>query len=344
MRLKKLLFGIIGTAALIASSVFCGCDFTAGKQEEGDRGGNGGAIVSAGESAGIELTSVKLMADEYEENGVSALAETAYTLTATIKPETTSNKLVNWSVAFANAESAWASGKSVTDYVTVTPTSSGALTATVACLAPFGEQIKVTVTSRDNAEAKADCTVDYAKKITDISKLTFTGNGDKTSYGTDDMALSVGAMTLDFDMTATGIEVVPVYSDYTLEDSFSYTYTYQYESSYISNIESAGWSDYLASDASSERSFDFVNGFKVGRYVGGNILTSTGMNLIQTNAIAGNKYAEIIQNTNGNLFTVKVTATGSYSTYVYTKAIVAAGMTYNINAETVSLSLTSLVF
>ena len=33
------------------------------------------------------------------------------------------------------------------------------------CLENFGEQILITVTSRDNAEAKATCTVDYARKL-----------------------------------------------------------------------------------------------------------------------------------------------------------------------------------
>lgn len=71
------------------------------------------------------------------------------------------NKKVDWSVSFKNANSTWAAGKKVTDYVTVTPTSDGSLTATVANLGEFGEQIKITVTSRDNPTAKAECTVDY---------------------------------------------------------------------------------------------------------------------------------------------------------------------------------------
>ena len=55
----------------------------------------------------------------------------------------------------------WSEGKTVTDYVTVTPTSDGALTANVECLKDFGAQVKVTVTSRDNTDVKANCLVDY---------------------------------------------------------------------------------------------------------------------------------------------------------------------------------------
>lgn len=39
------------------------------------------------------------------------------------------------------------------------------MTATVACVKDFGEQVIVTVKSLDNAEASAQCTVDYVEKI-----------------------------------------------------------------------------------------------------------------------------------------------------------------------------------
>ena len=113
----------------------------------------------------MQLTASKLSSSEYAENGVSTQAESAYTLTATVKPEDAENKAVDWSIAFVNASSAWASGKSVTDYVTVTPSADGALTAVVTNLGEFGEQIKVTVTSRGNPSASAECTVDYIQKV-----------------------------------------------------------------------------------------------------------------------------------------------------------------------------------
>ena len=87
----------------------------------------------------MQLTASKLSSSEYAENGVSTQAESAYTLTATVKPEDAENKAVDWSIAFVNASSAWASGKSVTDYVTVTPSADGALTAVVTNLGEFGE-------------------------------------------------------------------------------------------------------------------------------------------------------------------------------------------------------------
>ena len=104
-------------------------------------------------SHGIKLAAVKLASSEYEAYGVSAQAETAYTLTATITPADAANKAVDWTIAFKNASSEWATGKTVTEYATVTPSADGALTAVVENVAAFGEQIVVKATSRDNAEA-----------------------------------------------------------------------------------------------------------------------------------------------------------------------------------------------
>ena len=107
----------------------------------------------------------------------AAQAETydSVTLTATVKPDSAADKTVDWAVAFVNPSSEWATGKTVTDYVTVTPSSDGSTTATVKCLQPFGEQIKITVTSRMNTEATASCTVDFAArpKIFIVSGIDF---------------------------------------------------------------------------------------------------------------------------------------------------------------------------
>lgn len=125
----------------------------------------GGLVIGDGEGNGINLTAVKLMSSEYEDYGVSALAESAYTLTATVYPEDASNKALDWIVSFVDPSASWAVGKTVTDYVTVTPTSDGALTAVVANVEAFGAQMEVKATSRDNPEVSATCTVDYLQRI-----------------------------------------------------------------------------------------------------------------------------------------------------------------------------------
>ena len=136
---------------------------------------NGETVIGESTGNGVKVMSAKIAKEDYVANGISPLAETAYTLTATVLPADTTNKKVDWSIAFKNASSTWASGKTVTDYVTVTPSADGALTAVVACLQPFGEQIKVTVTSQDNAEAKAEVSVDYVKRLTGAG-LSIGGN------------------------------------------------------------------------------------------------------------------------------------------------------------------------
>ena len=86
-------------------------------------------------------------------------------IVATITPNDAANKAVDWSVAFVNATSAWANGKTATDYITAEPTTDGALTAAITCKEAFGERIKITVTSRDNPDASASCTVDYKQQF-----------------------------------------------------------------------------------------------------------------------------------------------------------------------------------
>ena len=86
-------------------------------------------------------------------------------LAVTVTPTTAAAKPLDWTVDFVNADSEWASGKTVTDYVTVTPTVDGAKTATVTCLKAFGEQIKITVTARENSDATASCLLDYKQQL-----------------------------------------------------------------------------------------------------------------------------------------------------------------------------------
>jgi hypothetical protein len=106
----------------------------------------------------------------------SMAASAGVTLTASVTPTTAADKTVDWSVVWNNPASAWASGKSASSYLTVTPSSDGSLTATVNCLAAFGEQVKITVTSRINETATATCAVDYAKRLTDTAELAFNSN------------------------------------------------------------------------------------------------------------------------------------------------------------------------
>lgn len=131
-------------------------------------------------------------------------------LTATVEPENAEDKTVDWTIAFANPSSEWATGKTVTEYVTVTPTENGSLEADVKGLKAFGEQIVVTCTSRANPEAKATCTVDYIRKYTLLTGVSILGDGSSDASATIKINRSDGTIdatntisyTFGYDATA----------------------------------------------------------------------------------------------------------------------------------------------
>ena len=135
-----------------------------------------GFIVTPDEMSGVSL-SVKAMSANGNE--VNALAENSYTVTATIQPATALQR-ANWSVAWKNGSSAWATGKTVTDYVTITPAEEGALTATLACVKPFSEQVILTVSAAGNADKTATCTVDYQQRL-NVNSLKLGGSALSTT-------------------------------------------------------------------------------------------------------------------------------------------------------------------
>lgn len=142
---------------------------------------NGGAVVGESTGNGVKLMSTKIAKEDYAANGISPLAETAYTLTPTVTPEYEHLTFV-WSVEFVNPSSEWATGKTVTDYVTVTPSLPIGSTAAVECKQDFGSQIKVIVKVAGNETAKAECTVDYRKAVKSVplnlSGIAFDTNSD----------------------------------------------------------------------------------------------------------------------------------------------------------------------
>ena len=140
-----------------------------------EEGSTSGMQVGEGEGNGISLMSAKIALEDYEEYGISELAESAVSITATITPAEADDKTVDWSIKWKNASSSWATGKTVTDYVTITPTADGALTANAECKQAFGEQIVITCTSRMNSKATAEVTVDYVKKL-EGTTLTLSQN------------------------------------------------------------------------------------------------------------------------------------------------------------------------
>ena len=134
-------------------------------------------------------------------------------IAANISPYNATDKTVDWSLAFVNEESEWANGKTVTDYVTAVPETDGALVATVSCMQPFGEQIKLTVTSRDNPNASASCLIDYKQMLTGYT-LSVEQSGKTASV---DNETKTGTLYADFSVE------MPITVNYALKKSDVYT-------------------------------------------------------------------------------------------------------------------------
>ena len=222
--------------------VRCGED----KPKEDDKAITDSVVLGGSQGNGMVMASAKLLNSQYDEYGISAQAESAYTLTATIEPEDASNKRVDWKVEYADGTT-----DDVEDYVTVTPTYDGSLTANVECIKAFGKQIVITVTSRDNEEITASCTVDYRKRV--VSTLFYItlnyGGGPEMNaiyYGRD----NTGAVTttknkgITFDFTDSSanyyMDVSVTYSAGTLDCEDEITLTYGFAQPVYNYLGQAG--------------------------------------------------------------------------------------------------------
>ena len=184
----------------------------------------GGAVIGEAQENGIQMMKAAIPVEEYATYGVSERAEKAYTITATVKPDDATNKKVNWSLAFANAESTWAKGKNLSDYVTVSASGTTNSTAVLTCKKAFGEQILLTATSDGDSTKSAVCTVDYAQKVTNAS-LSF-GSLTLENNGTLSPKFQIAA-----DTTGSGGKAAWNYTSdvYTIADTFTVSYDIDYE-------------------------------------------------------------------------------------------------------------------
>lgn len=199
---------LFGTGKVKPSEWFKKSDGNQTEEPAGSEEQTTGGLVMPEETKGngIALMSAAIAEEDYEENGISAQAETAYTVTATVQPENATDKRVTWSVAWKNPSSTWASGKTVTSYVTVTPTSTGALTANLSCLQAFGEVVVLKVASTADSTVAATREINYMKRansfdfyVTSIASgrgsLTVDKTGAGSSYLYCQPNLGVGTVT-----------------------------------------------------------------------------------------------------------------------------------------------------
>ena len=186
----------------------------------------GGAVIGETQENGIQMMKTAIPVEEYATYGVSEQAEKAYTITATVKPDEATNKKVNWSLAFANAESTWAKGKSISDYVTVSVSGTTNNTAVLTCKQAFGEQILLTAVSEYDSSKSAVCTVDYEKKLTGFS-ATYKFGASQSLYSCDFLNDSKFVWAGKIDEVLAFNTPQAVYSDYTIDNNIQVSVKYK---------------------------------------------------------------------------------------------------------------------
>ena len=169
----------------------------------------GGAIIDETKSNGVRLASATIAVADYDEYGISPLAETAYTLTATVYDEDSSSDGIPQDVIYTaewqNPSSDWATGKDIADYYTVTST--GVNTATATCLQAFGEPIVITATSYFNEDAYCTWEANYVKRVTNITLSSmYNSFGFEENIG-QDVSISYGTGTLTGKVTFTSFYI-----------------------------------------------------------------------------------------------------------------------------------------
>lgn len=306
---------------------------------------NGGALVSESANNGIKVMSVKIPVTLYSENSISPQAETAYALTATILPDSAIDKSVDWEISFKNPSSEWATDKVVTDYVTVTPTSDGALTANVECLQAFGEQIIVKVVSRDNPLATSTCQIDYAQKVTGVTlKL---GDIPINVNGTTNFKWQVNP-------NGEGFGGVPslsyTFSDvFTLEETVSYSVKFEKANPSINAFIQFGGKYWYSQSPSIVSIFgditskgivfnrDLLNKF--------DFYYQTRNDGVHLNNLSVSEFSSFTSTIdNGEFANVVITVNGAYGSYEYTSLINISEFVNTASVTNVSLDNSSLVF
>ena len=225
-RLSAVLFAVLLIAALVLSVFTKGfTDWRFGKELPSVNDLNSNVVVTPQEgNGGIRLMAEFLPEITQGDNETDYESETL-TITATVSPDNSAdNTGLDWSMAFKNPSSAWATGKTLSDYMTLTPSGAdvaGSKTVSVKCLKPFGEQIVITATSQDNPAVTASCTADFAQRI-ESATLKF-----------GDLNVNLGGDTdVNWELNPNGVgvggatSVTTEKSDvYTLAEDFTYTVT-----------------------------------------------------------------------------------------------------------------------
>lgn len=238
---------------------------------------------------------------------------------ATFTPADVTNKKVDWSVSFVNPSSSWATGKTATDYVTVTATADGATTAKVACKQAFGEQIKITVTSREDSSVTNSVTVDFAKRVVS-AEIKLTKGGSAASV------IDFSSAGVDYSLS-----VVPTYGVGTVEDEFDMTMTWKGTDALLNAIKGDGsYTAVTLSDTSFKTDFIFFDKLY-------------GFDNVGTSALK-NDLTDALKAFSGNIIEVSVSYVGEYSEFDTSKAFAKGNVGFDIYPEGIEIGGGTIIF
>ena len=272
-------------------------------------------VVKESNSSGVMLLSAAIPAEDYTKYGVTATAESAYTLRALINPYNTTDELVDWSIAWKNGNSTWATGKVATDYVTVTATD-GATISTVSCLQGFGEQLIITARMRNYPDVYATATVDYVQRLTGVS-----------------MEIDTDGVSMD---SVHSYNVLPTYGTGTIKGDFEYRnfnlyLTDGFKAAVLANMSSgADLITYLERPTvtfNSDQTFAFSNARASSNFIDVEALIGSGAGAIKTQTYFDNAFRETV----GEYTDTQAIITFDY-TYFYGD-IVDESATYTFNVK-----------
>lgn len=220
-----LLGGIIVGSIALAQNVDFRVKTPEEKLEQPEDEANGGGLLAPDEheANGISIKKLEIPVELYNDYGVSAAAETALQLSVT---SSNGGDLSdgNFSIIFDNPSSTWASGKTLSEYVTLSQSDS--THATISCLKAFGEPIKVvyTYTGEDGdgtvKTMTAEYRLDYAKRL--ISWCLERDDGGYLMSNDTPASAKFTYPQLNkvvyYTLNSAGQGVT--YSDYTVDDTF----------------------------------------------------------------------------------------------------------------------------
>lgn len=149
----------------------------------------------------------------------SADNSSSKTITATVSPSSATSR-IQFALSWKDPNSTWASGKNISDYLTLTISSSNKGQAVLSCKQAFGEQAIITITCD---ECSRSISVDYEYKLTHI-EVTLLGSNDtwfKATWdeGDDKMSYTYGGVP------ASGHGSWPLFPDVDYEGEVSDSYT-----------------------------------------------------------------------------------------------------------------------